>query len=188
MAGRRMCRAYLDRQVPRSLIRQVLDLARRTPSAGHAQGTRFAVVTCPESRAQVAQAYGEDGYRAKGFYPWLSLAPVHLVVASSQEAYRQRYREPDKSGGPENWPVPYPVLDAGQSLMALYLGCHEAGLACGYLGPHAGPNLVELLRLPSDWQYLGLVTIGYRDAARDRVSRSTQRGWRDLDEVAVWLE
>ena len=163
-----------------------MQAARQTPSAGHAQGVRFAVLTESSRRREVASAFGEEEFVARGFPPWLSVAPVHLVVAASSKAYEGRYSEPDKRSEPKEWPVPYPVLDAGKALMSLYLAAENFGLACGYLGPHAGPDLVTLLGLPADWDFMGLVTLGYRDRSLERRTRSSARGWRDFDEVVIW--
>lgn len=186
-SARRMCRGYLDRPVPRATLLRVLDAARRSPSAGHAQGMRFGVVTEVKQRQRIADAYGEPHYLEKGFKPWLSVAPVHLIAAVSYAAYRERYALPDKSGNPEEWPVAYPILDAGKALMSLYLAAQQAGLACGYLGPHAGPDLVEMFGLPKEWTFIGLVTVGFRDGRNNGTTRSEKRGWRGFDEVVQWV-
>ncbi len=182
-----MCRRYQDRPVPRTLLLRVLEAARRSPSAGHSQGIRFGVVSEVEKRKEIARAFGEDEYLAKGFPAWLSVAPVHLVAAVSETAYQERYSRADKSGGPEEWPVSYPVLDGGKALMSLYLAAEECGLACGYLGPHAGPDLVRLLALPEDWRFIGLVTLGYRHPESRGRTRSEKLGWRSFDEVVKWV-
>jgi len=88
--------------------------------------------------------------------------------------------------GLDEWDIPYPIMDGGQALMALYLAAEECGLSCGYLGPHAGPDLVEMLGLPHDWRFLGLVTLGYRRGPTAK-TRSQKRGWRDFDEVVRWF-
>lgn len=186
LSGRRMCRCYIDKSVPRAVLLRVLEAARRAPSAGHSQGVRFAVVSCSQKRREIARAFGEDEFVERGFQPWLSVAPVHLVVAVSSDAYRERYALPDKKTRPQEWPVPYQVMDCGKALMALYLAAEESGLACGYLGPHAGPDLVEFLGLPEEWTFAGLVTIGYRDPTEGS-TRSQRMGWRSFDEVVHWL-
>ena len=182
---RRMCRSYLPRPIPETELQTVLDAARRTPSAGHAQGVRFAVVRTQTNRKRIAFLAGEEDYVRRGFPAWLSSAPVHLIVGVSEDAYQDRYSESDKSGAPEEWPVPYQILDAGKSLMTLYLAAEEMGLSCGYLGPHALTGLESLLNWPQDWRFVGLVTIGYADPAGRRPSRSHRRGWRAYEEV-VW--
>lgn len=184
---RAMCRSYLNKSVPQAHLHAILDLARKSPSAGHSQGVRFAVLRDPVRRLEVAKAYGEEGYLAKGFEPWLSLAPVHLVVAVEEEAYVERYAQPDKHSGPHQWEVPYPVMDAGQALMTLYAAARSYGLGTGFLGAHAGPDLVEMLGLPPSWRYLGLVTLGY-PSGRARATLSSKRGWRDYSEAVLWLD
>lgn len=188
LASRRMRRAYLPREVPRPTLLKLLDAARRAPSAGHAQGVRFGVVTELEQRRAIARRLGEDRYRAKGFPGWLSGAPVQLFVGVSLAAYAERYAEPDKQSSPELWPIDYRVLDAGKALMALYLAAERERLACGYLGPHRATPALELLPWPDDWRFVGLVTTGYPDLANHRPSRSHQRGWRDLSSVAQWWD
>lgn len=188
LARRRMCRAYLTQPVPRETLVRVLDAARRSPSAGHAQGVRFGVVTEAALRARLARAVGEEDYLSRGFAPWFSRAPVHILVGASGQAYAERYQEPDKATGPALWPVPYDVLDGGKALMTLYLAAVAEGLACGYLGPHkAGPAL-EQVPWPADWRFLGLVSLGYPDLAAARPSRSHARGWRPLETVVQFWD
>ena len=183
-----MCRRYLNRGVPRALLLRVLEAARRSPSAGHAQGVRFAVVTQADQRELIAKVFGEEVYTKRGFPAWLSTAPVHLIVATSQNAYEERYARADKTSKPVEWPVPYGVLDAGKSLMSLYLAASEVGLSCGYLGPHAAKSdLIALFELPADWLCVGLVTLGYRHPENGGRTRSEKLGWRDFDDVVRWM-
>ena len=48
---RRMVRAFTDEPVDPGLIDELLDLARRAPSAGNSQGTAFVVLDTPEAVA-----------------------------------------------------------------------------------------------------------------------------------------
>lgn len=187
LGSRRMCRAYLQRSIPRASLLRVLEAARKSPSAGHAQGLRLVVVESQARRQQIAEAVEEARFTKRGFPAWFSSAPVHLVVACDEDAYKQRYRESDKLVGPEQWPVPYSVLDAGKALMALYLAAEEEGLACGYLGPHRCPELLQQLELPASWRLMGLVTLGYRNRQAERPSHSHKRGWRPFQEMVHWL-
>ncbi len=180
---RRMVRNYRPDPVPDDTIDRILDAARRGPSAGFTQGQTFVVVTDPDRRAKIAALAGEEGYVAAGFDPWISRAPVHVVVCTSEEAYRRRYREPDKLGpdGEIEWPVPYWWVDAGAALMLILLAAVDEGLAAGFLGVHALPRLRELLDIPEDWTPIGVVTLGY--PAPDRRSGSLSRGRRRWDDV-----
>lgn len=183
VARRRMVRAYREEPVPRESLLRILDVARRAPSAGFSQGQRFVVVTDAATRRAVAGLAGEGRYRERGLPAWLSRAPVHVVVCADEGAYRARYREPDKEGGPP-WPVPYWHVDAGASLMLVLLAAVDEGLAAGFLGIHRVPGLAALLGIPADVHPLGVVTLGY--PAADHPSASLERGWRDLAEVVRW--
>jgi len=182
-----MCRRYQQRSVPRAVLLRVLEAARRSPSAGNSQGVRFAVVTGEARRKEIAEAYGEVSYRARGFPAWLSEAPVHVVAAVCESAYEERYSLPDKRTSPQDWPVSYPILDTGKALMSLYIAAEASGLACGYLGPHAGPDLIQLLDLPPEWRFMGLVTVGYRHQDDKKTTVSLKLGRRDFDDMIIWV-
>ncbi|MBW3657022.1 MAG: nitroreductase family protein [Actinobacteria bacterium] len=186
VARRRMVRNTTDEPVDPAAVRRILDLARRAPSAGFSQGQRFVVVTEEATRRRIAALADEPAYVAKGFDPWLSTAPVHVVPCADERAYRSRYAEDDKLGADAelSWPVPYWHVDAGASLMLLLLAVVEEGLAAGFAGVHRLDGLAELLGIPAGVHPLGVVTIGH--PAPDRRSGSLARGWRDLDEVVSW--
>ena len=179
---RRMVRNYADDPVDGDSLERVLDRAQRAPSAGFSQGVSFVVVTDRDRRQEIANLAHEDEYMADGFDPWISRAPVHVVVCVSKNAYLERYREPDK-GGPdgtagseEGWPVPYWWVDAGASMMLLLLAVVDEGLAAGFLGSHNLADLSSLLDIPDDVAPIGIVTIGH--PAHDRRSGSLARGRR----------
>jgi nitroreductase len=182
---RRMVRRYAPEPVPEASLDRILAIARRAPSAGFSQGQSFVVVTDAARRAEIAGVAGEPRYLKKGFDPWLSSAPVHVVVCVSEEAYRRRYREPDKRTGDRErqWPVPYWYVDGGCSLMLLLLAATNEGLGSGFLDldPGAYPELRKLLGIPPEVQPIGLVTLGV--PAPDRRSGSLRRGWKPGREV-----
>lgn len=180
---RRMVRNYLPDPVPAEVLDRVLDRSRRAPSAGFTQGQSFVVVTDATRRSAIARLAHEDEYLEAGFDPWLSLAPVHVVICTSETAYRARYSEPDKASADDAqaWPVPYWFVDAGASLMLMLLAAVDEGLAAGFAGSHSLAGIQELLGIPADVMPIGLVTLGY--AAPDRRSGSLARGWKKIDGV-----
>lgn len=181
---RRMVRNYTDEPVDPAAVDRILDVARTAPSAGFSQGQAFVVVREPERRRRIAELADEPAYVAQGFDPWISRAPVHVVLCVSETLYRERYREPDKTGpdGLEHeWPVPYWWVDAGASLMLLLLAAVDEGLAAGFLGSHAMPELETFLGLPPHMRAIGVVTIGH--PAPDRRSGSLARGRRPRSDV-----
>ncbi len=183
---RRMVRNYRPDPVPTKVVTRILDVARRGPSAGFTQGQTFVVVTDPDRRRAIADLADEPSYVASGFDPWISRAPVHVVICTSEEAYHRRYREPDKLGpeGEIEWPVPYWWVDAGAALMLVLLAAVDEGLAAGFLGVHTVPGLRDLLAIPDEWHPIGVVTLGY--PAPDRRSGSLARGRRAFEETVSW--
>ncbi len=183
VARRRMVRNYTDAPVDPATLDRILEAARRAPSAGFSQGQSFVVITERSTRARIAQLAGEDHYVGMGFDPWISRAPVHIVVCVSEAVYRARYAEPDKSpdGVEHEWPVPYWWVDAGAALMLILLAAVAEGLAAGFLGSHSLPQLAAELRIPEDVEPIGVVTIGH--PAPDRRSSSLKRGWKDQADV-----
>jgi nitroreductase len=180
---RRMVRRYLPEAVPEGVLRRVVEAARRGPSAGFSQGQSFVVVTDPGLRREIAALAGEDAYVAKGFQPWVSQAPAHVVVCTSEQDYRDRYRAADKLGphAELDWPVPFWYVDAGCSLMLLLLAAVDEGLAAGFLALKSYDGLRKLLGIPDHVQPIGIVTIG--KPAADRRSGSLDRGRRPAAEV-----
>ncbi len=184
LRGRRMVRHYRTDPVAADVLERVLEAARRAPSAGYAQGQHLVVVTRASTRRAIARLAGEPEHLARGLQPWLSRAPVHLVLCCREEDYHARYREADKLGsdGREiDWPVPYWYLDAGCTLMLVLLAAVDEGLAAGFLGGHRLAGLSGLLGIPPEVEVLGLVTLGH--PGRVRPSRSAARGLRPAEQV-----
>ena len=178
-----MVRRYSPEAVPRDVLERVVETGRRGPSAGFTQGQSFVVVTDPGLRREIAGLAGEGAYVGRGFQPWISEAPAHVVVCTSEQDYRDRYRAPDKlgSGAELNWQVPFWYVDAGCSLMLLLLAAVDEGLAAGFLALKSYDALRALLSIPPDVQPIGIVTIG--KPAPDRRSGSLARGRRPAAEA-----
>ncbi len=181
-----MVRRYDGRPVDPAALDRILDTARRAPSAGNAQGQRFVVVTDPAVRAAVAVAAGEPAAVARGLPPWLSSAPVLVVPCVRIGDYLERYAEADKraSRPPDDRPVPWWWVDAGQSLQLLLLAAVDEGLGAGLLDVADHHALRAALALPADVTPLGVVTIGH--AADGPAVGSARRPRRPWDEVVHW--
>jgi nitroreductase len=177
ISKRRMVRNYTDAPVAGESVERIIDAGLKAPSAGNSQGLGFVVVTDSEHRREIAELADEPAYVSAGFDPWISKAPVHLVISVSEEAYHERYRDADKLGtdGEEiEWPVPFWWVDAGAAMMGVLLAVVDEGLAAGFLGVHAVSDLSESVGLPEDQHPIGIVTVGH--PAPDRRSRSLARG------------
>jgi len=189
-----MVRHYAPDPIPRDTIERIVRTVRRAPSGGFSQGQRLVVVTDAPTRARIADLLHEEEWVADGREPWLSVAPVHIVVLTREQDYHDRYNEPDKlaqTGGIEvEWPAPFWYVDAGAAMMMLLLAAIDNGLAAGVYGVTV-PELQafkDLLGIPDDVHVVAGVTIGRPrpdPKASASSSRLTQRR-RDLDEVIRW--
>jgi nitroreductase len=186
---RKMVRNYTDEPVPREVVERIVARGRKAPSGGFSQGLRMVVVTDEATRRRIAELAGEAEYLEQGFDPWISRAPVHVVVGTREEDYHERYRKPDKlrdDGTEIDWPVPWWYVDAGKASMLLLLAAIDEGLGAGLFGldPAGNEGLRGLLGIPDDVHVVGVVTIGH--AAPESRQRSRPFAWKPLDEVVRW--
>jgi nitroreductase len=190
---RKMVRNYTDEPVPREVVERIAERGRRAPSGGFSQGVRFVVVTEQDKRTLIAELADEPEYVAMGFEPWISKAPVHIVVAMREDDYHDRYREPDKlgeSGEEIEWRVPWWWVDAGKAMMLLLLAAIDEGLGAGLFGLVGDKNdrLRELLGMPDDFEIVGVVTLGHAapEPTEERRKEAIRRRRRTFDEVVRW--
>lgn len=179
-----MVRNYLPDPIDRSVAVEIATAALRAPSAGNSQGFAVILVTEEKLRREIAQVAGEPEYVQAGFDPWISRAPVHIVLSVSEAAYHSRYQEADKlddDGQEIEWPVPFWWVDVGAAMMAVLLAAVDAGLAAGFLGLHSTDGLRSLLKIPEEHQPIGVITVGH--PAPDRRSGSLARGQRPLEQT-----
>jgi FMN reductase [NAD(P)H] len=190
---RRMHRSFLPDPIERETIERIARTVRRAPSGGFSQGQSLVVVTDETLRRQIARGFDEQLYVSKGSTPFISTAPVHMVVCANEQLYHDRYRQPDKlaeSGGEEiHWPVPYWFVDAGAAMMLILLAAIDEGLAAAFVGhPEQEPFLRDLLGLPDEVVPLGVALIGYPapDPLADRGTSRLTQARRPLGEVIHW--
>src|SRR5438309_4291951 len=82
---RRMCRAYTDEDVSDELVRSILEVGLRSPSAGNTQPQEFIVVRDPAVKEELGRAaFGQT---------FLAEAPVVIAVVSDTRRSAARYRE-----------------------------------------------------------------------------------------------
>lgn len=182
---RRMVRNFTPEPVDPATLERIIATAQRAPSAGFSQGVVFVTVTDPGTRKAIGRIGGEESYVEGGFDPFISGAPVQIVICTSEKLYHDRYNEADKlddDGSEINWPIPYWHTDAGCSLMLLLLAAVNEGLGSAFIGVPNPADLQELLDIPPDYLPIGVVMIGH--AAHDQKSGSLKRGHRSLD--AIW--
>ncbi|MEJ7585445.1 MAG: nitroreductase family protein [Acidimicrobiales bacterium] len=187
IARRHMTRAFLPDPIEPGRVDELLDSARRAPSAGNVQSTAFLVLEGREQTARYWAVTLPPARRDRFGWPGLLVAPVLVVVWCSPDDYVTRYAEPDKAttglgSGPAAWATPYWYVDGGMVVQNLLLGAVGAGLGACFFGLFDHEASVRLaFGVPDRWRALGAVALGH--AAPDRLGRSSRRGRAPLDEV-----
>ncbi|MBO2461967.1 nitroreductase family protein [Actinomadura violacea] len=195
LAARRMVRRYRRDPVPAEAVQRIAAMVRKAPSGGFSQGHRLIVVTDPATRARIAELAQEPVYTRDGEPPWLSVAPVLMVLGICEDDYHARYTKPDKliDGREMEWPAPYWWVDSGALLMLIQLAAINEGLASGFATVPAKDELAALLDVPPEIAIVGVITIGYAraDAVRPADTarlRSMRRPFGDLVRHGSWKD
>jgi len=183
---RRMTRNFSGRPPEPGVVDQLVEAALRAPSAGNTQGREFVLLEGPDQTARFWNATTDEAWRSGSpRHAGLSRAPVVVLPFADPDAYRARYREPDKvrgDGQEVDWVVPYWYVDAAFSTMTLLLGATEAGIGAAFLGNFRGEaELHTALGVPDRLRWLGAVLLG-EAAEPDPPSSSARRPRRTVGE------
>ncbi len=192
---RRMVRSFSEGPLicgrqDRAVVDDLLEIARRGPSAGNTAAVEFLVLTGDETEHYWSTTM-TAAKRASFGHPGLFRAPVLVVVVTRPEAYAERYAEPDKArsglgDGPEAWSVPYWWVDAGAVVQNLLLAVTDQGLGACLFGlfDHEDPVRARF-GIPLDRRLVGTVAIG-QPATEERPGRSSSRPRPALDQIRHW--
>ena len=126
LRARRSCRSFSSRPLEQELVDDLVDRARRTPTAGNSQGVEFLVLDSPKAVATYWDVSLSDDARSSFAFPGLLRAPLLVVPFGLPERYLDRYSEPDKvmtgmGSEKEFWSVPFWLVDAAFAAMAFQL-------------------------------------------------------------------
>jgi nitroreductase len=184
---RRSIRKFQDKPVPEELLLQALELATWAPSGGNKQAWRFCIVTNKEligkmgdavkSKTELiaswpeAEQFGEDLARWRQTCDFFREAPVCIAVLTGRyssiadQILRARgemdpiareirlSREAGKSS----------LQSASAAITYICLFLHYFGLGTTWMtGPlQAKKEIERLLEVPPEWDFVGLIPVGY---------------------------
>lgn len=184
--GRRMTRAYTADPVDPAVVDEILDLARRGPSAGKTDSLHFLVLEGVDVARYWDTTLAEE---KRPSFPWPQLldAPVIVVPWVEPAAYVRRYAEADKARtglgeGEDAWSVPYWWVDGGAAAMTVLLAAEDAGLGALLFGVFEHEDAVRsTFGVPEGFRAVGAIAIGH--PAPDRPSQSSQRPRAAFDQI-----
>ncbi|ACB93825.1 5,6-dimethylbenzimidazole synthase [Beijerinckia indica] len=164
---RRDVRRFLPDPVAPALIEELVAMATLAPSVGNSQPWRFVSVESRERRQQVIDDFNAcnaealntyEGERAARYarlkLSGLKEAPVHLAVFCDMDTLAG-----DRLGRltmPET--LSYSVVAA---IQIIWLAARARGLGLGWVSILHPGVLKKTLDVPSDWQFIAYLCIGY---------------------------
>ncbi len=191
--ARRMVRAFAPDPIPPADVDQLLDAARRGPSAGNTQAAEFLVLNTPADCERYWNTTFTPTSRQSFRWQGLFEAPVLVVVTTRPDSYPERYAEADKArqglgDSTAEWPVPFWWVDAGAVVQNLLLLTGERGLGACLFGIFAHEASVKReFSVPDDVRLVATIALGR--PRPDEPGRSASRPRPPLAEVThygVW--
>jgi len=147
--GRRSIRRYKDREVPLSLVGEIIDLAGYAPSSGNLQNWKIVVVTDKEKRQQIADACVEQS--------WMIEAPVFIVIGNDYGEVEQHYGKLGKM---------YSIQNCANYALAITLVAYDHGLGSCWIGSFDNEAVQRILQIPEDIDPEIIITLGYSDEVK----------------------
>lgn len=142
--ARRSIRHYRPDPVPDDLLRQVLEAGRWAPSASNRQPWAFVLVRDPKLLKEVA------AHAAYYFVRWAAVeeAPAMIVLCGHRgsRVYSRFLHE-----------------DIGLAGGQMMLQARALGLGTCWIGGLDRAAIAAILRVPQDWEVVGLLTVGFPD-------------------------
>jgi nitroreductase len=157
---RRMCREYLDREVPQEKLDRLLDVASRYPSAGHTEPQEFIVVR--DQRVKEALARAALGQL------FVAQAPLVIVVVSDTARSARRYGERGVHF--------YSIIDGGFAAMLILLAAVDEGLGACFVAAFHDRQVQQVLGLPPAVRPIGIIPVGYCAEGPSRLARRSKAG------------
>lgn len=161
LTGLRQSRRFLDREIPRSDLEQLLEVARWTGSAKNTQPWHLVVVTDRAINARLADL--------GGFTQFLAGVAASIVVAVEGEGRAVAY---------DDGRLQERVMLAGQ---ALGIGSGTAWFST----PEAQQQVRDLLGLPAELTPWSAIGLGYTDTTQAQASPQLS-GRKPIEEIVSW--
>ncbi len=144
---RKSIRKYQNKQVSDDIIRDLLDAARRAPSAKNTQSHKYFIVKDKKVRNKLKE---NNVFKQ----PFVYDAPLIIVCCANPKAYPARV---DVDDSPEN----YALIDLSIASSFLVLQATELGLGTVFVAWIYRDKIKELLNIPKEYIVPFVLSIGY---------------------------
>jgi nitroreductase len=163
--SRRNVRSYAPGAIAPQDLDQILEAARRAPSAGNQQAWDFVVSTDPEQLAQLARVSQSAGHVAG------SAATIALVAPSADDARSRDLVQ----------------FDLGQATMSIMLAAADRGIGSAHAGVDDQELPRRVLGVPGDRFCALLISLGVpADRPLRPIQRPNRRPFTDVVHHGHW--
>jgi nitroreductase len=148
---RRSVRRFKDEKVDRSILEDVISIAKYSPTWGHSQIIRYTVLDNDE----MIKTLADTALFGFAHNTNITKSSVGVIVISTVKG---------KSGsftGSQKDAAEWQMFDAGAASLAVQLAAHEKGVGTVVLGVFDQEKVAELIDLPSDEVVSTLIPYGY---------------------------
>lgn len=139
MRSRRNVRQFSDRAIPGKDLDQILEMARRTPSASNQQKWDFVVVTDRKQLQELAKVWQGAGHIAG------SAATIALVAPKDSDEHARELIQ----------------YDLGQATMTIMLAAADLGIGTGHAYVQDQKQAQKVLGFPDGQVLAWLIALGY---------------------------
>lgn len=143
--NRKSTRSFLTKRIPHAVLKQLIDAAVQSPSAGNCQPWHFFVI----QDTAVLKAIHEKSYKAS----WFREAPAAIVVCTKANLTGERYGD----RGHEL----YVIQDTAAAVMSILLQAESLGLGACWCGAFDEEAMREILHLDDTLRPVALIPVGY---------------------------
>ncbi len=192
---RRDVRRFRRDAIPDGSLLRWIEAACLAPSVGLSQPWRFVSVSSPHRRASVvAEFEKQNAIAAAGYDDETATRYRALKLAGLREAPEQLAvfvdLDPQQGQGlgratmPES--IAYSVVAAIQNF---WLAARSEGVGVGWVSILRPGVIAELVDVPSTWQLIAYLCIGFPEDAVDEVPELERKGWEQrVDIQSHWLQ
>lgn len=142
---RRSVRSFLDKDIPKEEIVEIIKIGHMAPSAGNLQARDFIIVRDEKEKKELAENALNQKFIAK--VPWV------IVVCANEERSGKRYGNRGRKL--------YSVQDATAALENMLLAIVDKGYASVWVGAFDEEKVTKQLEIPAQVRPVAIIPIGH---------------------------
>jgi nitroreductase len=159
-----------DKDIPKSVLLELVDSARTVPSAGNRQPNRFIIVNDKNLNKGIFNSLRWLGYLSEDMGPKVGERPNAYIIMLHDTTIK-------------NASI---AFDAGIAAQTIVLGANYRGLGCCIIGSVDSSKISALLNIPPRYDGMMVIALGYpvEEVVIEESKDSTDvKYWRDENKV-----